>query len=271
MTTKLFFSALILGASLSASAQAVNYPNGSTVADFTVTDTDGNSINLYTITASGKYVVLDFFFDTCGPCQTWQPTFNELYDKYGCNAGDIFCVSINNGTDTDAEVIAYENTYGGSFHHSPAVSADGGGGAVKTTFGVSAYPTFCLIGPDNKMIANDIWPLVDVSTFEAAFPVAPTPMACSFAGTEEILVTDLMVYPNPANQTANLILTAAEASSATIEIMNMQGEILLNTATELIGGTNKIQLDVANLSAGQYLIQVTTANTLQTFRFSIVH
>ncbi|MFH2141598.1 MAG: hypothetical protein ABIJ97_04190 [Bacteroidota bacterium] len=35
-----------------------------TAVDFTVTDTDGNSYNLFSILASNKYVVIDFFFTT---------------------------------------------------------------------------------------------------------------------------------------------------------------------------------------------------------------
>ena len=50
-------------------AQSYNYPNGSTVADFTVTDIEGDVHNLYDLTAQGKYVLLDFFTLWCAPCQ----------------------------------------------------------------------------------------------------------------------------------------------------------------------------------------------------------
>ena len=121
-----------------------------------MTDTHGVEHNLYSYTAQGKYVFLDFFFDTCPPCQGMAPTWNEFYDKYGCNEGDVICITMNNGSDSDAEVEAYENTYGGSFNHSPAVSADGGAGAVNTNFNPTAYPTVCLINPTNQIIELDI-------------------------------------------------------------------------------------------------------------------
>ena len=35
-----------------------------TAVDFTVTDTDGNTHNLFTYLNDGKYVCLDFFFTT---------------------------------------------------------------------------------------------------------------------------------------------------------------------------------------------------------------
>ena len=109
----ILFICLALG--VNAFSQVQNYNIGDVVDDFTVTDTDGNEHNLYSITAEGKYVFLDFFFDTCVPCQTTTPIFNELHDKYGCNEGEVYCISINNGTDGDAEVIAFEEPYGGPF------------------------------------------------------------------------------------------------------------------------------------------------------------
>jgi thiol-disulfide isomerase/thioredoxin len=98
-------------------AQVQNYAVGDTEDGFTLTDTDGVEWNLYDLTAQGKYVYLDFFFDICSPCQTTQPIYNEFHDTYGCNEFEIFVISINNGTDNDQELIALENSFG-DFQHS---------------------------------------------------------------------------------------------------------------------------------------------------------
>ena len=168
---KKFTSPLMLLFTTLIFAQTTNYNVGDIVDDFTVTDIYGVEHNLYEYADAGKHIYLDFFFDTCGPCQTWQPTFSEFYDKYGCNGGDLVMISINNGTDSDEEVLLYEETYGGPYNHPPAVSADGGSASVDSNFGVSAYPTFCLIGPDRTLLNRDIWPLTDITTFEATFPL----------------------------------------------------------------------------------------------------
>lgn len=99
---RLLLASLTCATTILLNAQANNYPNGSLVADFTVTDTHGNTHNLYTYTAQGKHVILDFFFDTCGPCQATSQYFSQLYQTYGCNGGDIICIAMNNGTDTNA-------------------------------------------------------------------------------------------------------------------------------------------------------------------------
>jgi thiol-disulfide isomerase/thioredoxin len=162
-------------------AQVQNYAVGDTEDDFTITDTDGVEWNLYDLTAQGKYVYLDFFFDTCEPCQTTQPIYNEFHDTYGCNEFEIFVISINNGTDNDQEVIALENTFGSDFQNSPAVSSEGGSDVTDANFGITAYPTYGMVGPDKTLVENDIWPIADVSIYEATIPEESneTPMAYS--------------------------------------------------------------------------------------------
>ncbi|HEY0031414.1 MAG TPA: redoxin domain-containing protein, partial [Bacteroidia bacterium] len=123
-----------------------------TAVDFTVTDTDGNTHNLFNILNSGKYVCMDFFFTTCGPCQTTCPFYKETFTNYGCNTQDVFFISIDNG-DTDAEVDAYEAAYLGGSAGFPAVSGvNGGGNAVVSTYGISAFPTYILIAPSHAII-----------------------------------------------------------------------------------------------------------------------
>jgi thiol-disulfide isomerase/thioredoxin len=247
---------IFLALSVNAFSQVQNYNIGDVVDDFTVTDTDGNEHNLYSITAQGKYVFLDFFFDTCGPCQQTTPIFNELHDKYGCNEGEVYCISINNGTDSDAEVIAFEEMYGGPFEHAPAVSAEGGAGAVDSNFGITAYPTYCLINPDNEIINLDIWPISNVGTFEAAFPSGfePEPMECNPLGIEDLIQgVDFKVYPNPSDGSSINLRLSNDIQSADVKIFNILGKIVYSNHFD----TNDISLQT-NLSSGTYIVNVAT-------------
>ena len=79
-----------------------------TAVDFTVTDVHGETHNLFSLLNEGKYVIVDFFFTTCGPCIASVPTLNKSFTDYGCNTGEVFYISIDDG-DTDAEVLQYEN------------------------------------------------------------------------------------------------------------------------------------------------------------------
>jgi thiol-disulfide isomerase/thioredoxin len=252
--------------SIAVMGQTNNYQNGDIVNDFTVTDTEGVVHNLYDITASGKYVFLDFFFDTCGPCQNTQPIYNKLHDKYGCNEGEIFVISINNGTDNNAEVIAFENMYGGPFNHSPAVSNEGNSTAVNNDFGVSAFPTYCLISPDNEMVNRDIWPIANVGTYEAAFPVGfePEPMSCTILAVNDNEHLSFSIYPNPSNGTNINLQLNSSSSNTEVKIYSMLG-ILVHTSVMITTET----LIVANLSAGTYLVTVSNDEGMATSKLIV--
>lgn len=245
---------LLLAAPL-AMAQANNYPNGSTVADFTVTDTQGHTHNLYTYTAQGKYVMLDFFFAACGPCQATQPYFSQLHETYGCNGGGLVVLSINQGVDNDAQVIAYENTYGGNYQHAPAASSEGGSAAVKTAFGVTAFPTYCLIGPDNKMKQNDIWPVSSMQSYVSAFPAGSNiaPQACAAAGVNELPAgLASSVWPVPSTGIVHVELPATATVQAVLR--DATGRLVrteqFNTAHDM---------DLSTLANGQYTLLLRNA------------
>ena len=257
--------ALMLLFTIASFGQASNYNVGDVVDDFTVTDTDGIVHNLYTYADAGKHVYLDFFFDTCGPCQTWQPTYSEFYDKYGCNQGDLIMISINDGSDSDAEVILYEETYGGPFNHAPAVSADGGSAAVDTNFGVGAYPTFILIGPDRTLLEKDIWPLTDVSTFEATFPngLDPEVMECTILGITDVAAASFSIFPSVSNgQNISIVMNNQEATS--VRIYDITGkEVYANDAN-----SNSIEFSL-NVSSGTYFVKVNTERNSATKKIII--
>lgn len=69
-------------------------PNGSIAPDFTVTDVNGKSHNLYSYLDEGKSVFLDFFGAWCGPCWSHHQggAFEDLYNIYGPNGTDEIMV-----------------------------------------------------------------------------------------------------------------------------------------------------------------------------------
>jgi thiol-disulfide isomerase/thioredoxin len=160
--------------------------NLTTAVDFTVTDVHGNTHNLFSILDSEKHVILDFFFTTCPPCISSVPIINQAYTDYGCNMGEIVFLSIDAG-DTDAQVLQYENSYGGLL---PSVSGiNGGGDAVNSIYGIGAYPTVVLIAPDRTVIEQDIYP---VTLIPNALSNAGLNMAsCDTGSTVSIQEVDL--------------------------------------------------------------------------------
>lgn len=237
-----------------ATAQVNNYNVGDVVDDFTVTDIHGVEHNLYNYTAEGKYVWLDFFFVDCAPCQRTTTNFNEFFDKYGCGMGDVVCISINNGDDTDQQVLDFEDEYGGPFNHAPAISADGGAEAVRSNFGINLYPTYCMVGPDNKLLVNDIWVnnTVTLIDFENTFPTGfePPVMSCSL-GVSSASSFDFAVYPTVSNGSVTISLNEAVRSEVTV--YNVSGKRVFNSNYD----SRTVQLDLS-INSGVYFVSISS-------------
>jgi thiol-disulfide isomerase/thioredoxin len=256
-----------------ANAQILGYSVGDTVDDFTVTTIDGEEINLYTITAGGQYVYIDFFFADCGPCQLTAPHFNEFHERYGCNEGDVFCVSINTGQDDDDYVESYETTYGGDYSPCPITSGDGGSGPVDNDFNPAAYPTICLISPDNELLNGDIWPISSYATFAEALEdegFTPSEMECTVLSVDVIVEeATFAIYPNPARDFITVELKDNAMSINSIEIINFSGQRVYSD--ENISDT-KMRVGIEKFEAGVYLLNILDSNNNRTtYRFTVLH
>lgn len=246
-------------------AQVNNYENGDTVNDFTVVDVYGNTHNLYSYTAAGKYVFIDFFYSDCGGCQNFISVFNEFYDKYGCNEGEVVCLAINSGYDKDAAVIDFENTYGGTYNHAPAISRDGGSIDVNDDFDPIYYPACVLIGPDNTLVNDDIHPIDTVADLEAAFPTNfnPQPMNCSLSIEELDTSPVFSIFPNPTDG-RSITLKSNTSLNATITIYNILGEkIFIDKLNESIMRLNVV------LDSGTFFICIQTTNGKTTHKLVV--
>lgn len=184
MKKLLFVLLLIIGVSTQIKAQTPL-----TVAvDFTVTTVEGEQLNLFDILASGKHVLIDFFFTTCGPCQQAAPHINAAYINFGCNSGDVFFIAMDYGN-TNAQCIAFDEQFGVEY---PTVSGiEGGGNAVCSAYGIPAYPTVILIAPNHQIINRDIWPIPNPqAVIQPILNAGCTPKDCPTGAEPTIVSTD---------------------------------------------------------------------------------
>ena len=128
--------------------------------DFTATDVHGTEVHLFDILDGGQYVLIDFFFTTCGPCQQATPKVVESYYAMGCNMHDVFYMEIATG-DSDAACLNWVNTYGVEY---PTISGQAGGTGICSQYQIGAYPTLIVIAPDRSIVINDLWPINNAQT-----------------------------------------------------------------------------------------------------------
>ncbi len=200
-------------------AQVSNYAVGDVVDNFTVTDTHGVEHTLYDITASGKYVFLDFFFRNCGPCQQTSRYFYELYETYGENQGYLYMLSLS-PIDNNATITEFENLYNGGFTPPPGAGTEGNAPAAINNFGIPAYPTYCIIGPDNKLIIGDIWPIQNMSTFEDAFPEE----LITLLGVNDVTANGSSFNVYPTISDGNLNVSLSKETKSDIAVYDMSGK-----------------------------------------------
>ena len=124
-----------------------------TATDFTVTDTHGQEINLFSILDNGQYVLIDFFFRACQPCQVLTPYVVEAYNSFGCNMHDIFFMEISVYDNNDFLQL-WIDQYGIEY---PTIGTDGGGPDVFSDYGVTICPTLVLIAPDRTIVKRQFY------------------------------------------------------------------------------------------------------------------
>lgn len=126
-----------------------------TAVDFTATDCHGTEVHLFDILDGGQYVLIDFFFTTCGPCQQATPKVVESYYAMGCNMYDVFYMEIS-PSDANTACQNWANTYGVEY---PTIGTSSNGSQICSQYQIGAYPTLILIAPDRSILIQDLWPI----------------------------------------------------------------------------------------------------------------
>ena len=125
--------------------------------DFTVTDTENNTYKLSELLQQKKAVVLNFWFEQCGPCKAEFPFMQQAFAQY---SDDIALLAVT-PVDSAEAVKKFRAEQGLTI---PMASVDA---IWERAFGLYAYPTTMVIDrfgninmihvgsvPDEKLFAN---------------------------------------------------------------------------------------------------------------------
>lgn len=228
--------------------------NGSTAIDFTITDIDGTTHNLYSYLNEGKTVYLDFFAAHCPICWNYhnQQSLKTLYNEHGPNGStsqDIMVIAIEYDAGNGNEELegTSGNTTGNWVSGTPYPICNPEGierSQILNNYAVNYYPMIYGICPDKKVT---LLGTQSASTlYNHVSSCSTTTSSATFSTTSSFVhaySSDHMLYVFNTHKTETLNLT----------IYNVQGqEVYVST---LYNESN--QVDLSFLQSGMFLYSIT--------------
>ena len=239
-----------------------------TAIDFSVTFTDGTPVNLFATCDAGNSVVLDFFFVSCGYCQSYAPIIDQAYVTHGAGTGNIKFWGIDNG-DNNAQVIAYKSTYGVT---NPCASGtQGGGNAVCSTysssFAWSGYPTYSIVCPD-RTYSHDINYPPTATGFNSYFATCGTTSVDENYNPAQTIIT--YMYPMPAQDNMDVHIYVDKTSQIKIELFDILGNSVYAVNSSADMGYFNAAINVNSFAAGTYFIKLSQNDVVKDVQKIIV-
>ena len=231
-----------------------------TAPDFSVTDLDGNQINLYAdILDQGLIAVVDVSATWCGPCWNLHQShaLEDLHQAYGPNGTNQLRVIFYEGdaSPTQADLEGTGPSTIGNWLEGvtyPIINE------APLTLDLSiwaplGFPTVNVIRPSDYEIVLDTYAIYSVDGQVDAINNADLGITLdpALSVVENQTAASVNVYPNPSRDHVNLQLDGFDGT-VQIEVYDMLGNIAFQMNT-----SNKMELiNLAELSAGNYMIRV---------------
>ena len=96
----------------------------------------------------GRPVLLDFWASWCGPCIRSMPTLEKLYAEHRADGLIILGIDVGEKRETVEKFLSTRTI------PYPVIMGDEAG--IPSAYGVSAFPTFVMIGQDGRVTAHQI-------------------------------------------------------------------------------------------------------------------
>ena len=148
--------------------------NAQTVSGFNnIVDVNGNTHSLSTYLNDGKYVILNFYLETCGNCMASAPKIQSIYDDYGQNLCEVIVLNliVDNSSPypSDQDCIEWMTNAGctgpPNFNYQ-ASSGSLGWGQFYSVHG-GGFGQYYLVSPDDNSVIHSQTGVLDEQALRA--------------------------------------------------------------------------------------------------------
>lgn len=252
------------------------------VPQYQADDSYGEAFDLHERLASGQAIVLDFMASWCGPCESSTPDISEFIQNNGSGNGNVEAVAITVEANDNATVLNNLDWNGG-FYSYPKIPYVQANDAQYYHYGVNhdlnsggSIPFFVMICPNPSDPGRSSIVEFDVGYQAGMFDSYQTALNNCAAATADIVEVasnniDLNIYPNPTATVAQVAFENTDAKETNVSLINAVGQVVYNVDLGAVSGPQNIDIDVASIEAGIYLVKITSGNTIATKRLSVAH
>ncbi|MGZ3919235.1 MAG: T9SS type A sorting domain-containing protein [Bacteroidia bacterium] len=238
----------VINVSMPASITAASNPNiGCAGQQFTLVATGAMSYTWNPGNLTGSNVIVTPGFPTTytvtgtmGGCTSSANTNVGMYNSPVVNASSsasMICMG-SSATLSASGASSYTWSPGGANGNSVVVSP-----TTSTTFTVVGSNGFCT---NTKTVSLNVSPCTSISKIN---------------GNENVY----SLYPNPASD--KLQIVSAVATEASLEVMDVQGKIIIKQGCSFKAADNTQTINIMTLPPGVYLMKVISSNTTAVMRF----
>ncbi|NEN23701.1 T9SS type A sorting domain-containing protein [Cryomorpha ignava] len=129
--------------------------------------------------------------------------------------------------------------------------------------GSSCSITYCVV------LTGDMADGSGFTSSEGGFTINVIGDGASVGLTATESITNLSLWPNPTKDQLNMRFNSLNNNVQTVEIMDINGKIIVQKELNNAGGTVTGFIDVTNLTSGVYLFKLSSADQIETRRFVI--
>ncbi|MBX7156750.1 MAG: T9SS type A sorting domain-containing protein [Bacteriodetes bacterium] len=226
-----------------------------TATNFTATDCNSVSHDLYTELNAGKVVVIEWVMP-CSACiggataaynavQSFATSHpGKVVDYLVDDAGNTSCSSLSSWATTNSMDVAKMTIFGNS-----PVAID------EANYGGSGMPHVIVIGPDKTILFNQMNSAANnLTAITAAINIALQPASINDLPSA---VSKIDVFPNPTNVSSTLQIEGVNTTNAVIQLVDINGKLIQEIYSGSIQkGSNKFPINCTNLANGLYQIKI---------------